>query len=129
MTIEVAALITSVLVLWVGMVHLALAAGLRRGELVWTGRYPRLLPPELRFRSGLMAVLLFVSGGVIAEAAGLVDSGLIADDYMQSATFAVTASLGVYFLYAVFAGTRWERMLFAPISLAGALVAGWLTFT
>jgi len=129
MTIEIAALATAVLLCWVALVHAALAAGMRRGDLVWSGRQPRLLAPELRVRSALAALLLLVSGAVLAEATGLIDSGLIADRYMQSATFAVMAFLGVYFVYAVFWGSRWERMLFAPITLAGALLAGWLTFT
>jgi hypothetical protein len=129
MTIEIAALVTAVLLSWVALVHLALAAGMRRGELVWSGRQPRLLDPELRVRSALTGLLLLVSGAVLAEATGVIDTGMIAERYMQSATFAVMAFLGVYFVYAVFWGTRWERMLFAPITLAGALLAGWLTFT
>jgi uncharacterized membrane protein len=129
MTIEIAALATAVLLCWVALVHVALAAGMRRGDLVWSGRQPRLLDPELRMRSAVAAVLLFVSGAVLAEATGLIDTGLIADEFMQSATFAVMAFLGVYFIYAVFWGSRWERMFFAPITFAGALLAGWLTFT
>jgi hypothetical protein len=129
MTIEIAGLVTAVLLCWVALVHLVLAAGLRRGDLVWSGRQPRLLAPELRMRSALVALLLFVSGAVLAEATGVIDTGLIAERYMQSATLAVMAFLGVYFLYAVSWGSRWERMLFAPITLVGALLAGWLTFT
>ncbi|HEU4894997.1 MAG TPA: hypothetical protein VFT85_04085 [Acidimicrobiia bacterium] len=129
MTVEIAALATAVLLCWVAIVHFALAAGMRRGDLVWSGRQPRLLAPELRVRSALVAVMLLVSGAVLAEATGLIDTGLIDDAYMQSATFAVMAFLGVYFIYAVFWGSRWERMLFAPITFAGALLAGWLTFT
>jgi hypothetical protein len=129
MTIEIAALVTAVLLSWVALVHLALAAGMRRGDLVWSGRQPRLLAPELRMRSALAALLLLVSGAVLAEDTGVIDTGMIAERYMQSATFAVMAFLGVYFIYAVFWGSRWERMLFAPITLAGALLAGWLTFT
>lgn len=128
MTVEIAALATAVLLCWVALVHAALAAGMRRGDLVWSGRQPRLLAPELRVRSALSAVLLLISGGVLAEATGVIDTGLIDDLYMQSATFSVMAFLGVYFVYAVFWGSRWERMLFAPITLAGALIAGWLTF-
>lgn len=129
MTIEIAALATAVLLCWVALVHLALAAGMRRGDLVWSGRQPRLLAPEFRVRSALSALLLLISGFVLAEATGVIETGLIDDRYMQSATFAVMAFLGVYFVYAVFWGTTWERMLFAPITFAGALLAGWLTFS
>lgn len=128
MSIETAALAIAVLLCWVGIVHLALALGLRRGELVWSGRQPRLLAPELRVRSALTALLLAGSAFVLAEAANVIDTGLIDERYRQSATFAVTAFLAVYALYDLFWGTRWERMLFAPISLAGAILAGWLTF-
>lgn len=76
----------------------------------------------------MTALLLVVSAFVLAEAADVIDTGLIDERYMQSATFAVMAFLAVYVLYCLFWGTRWERMLFAPISLAGALLAGWLTF-
>ena len=38
----------------------ALAFGVRRGELVWSGRQPRLLAPDLRVRSALAAVLLLL---------------------------------------------------------------------
>jgi len=128
MSLDTAALATAALLCWIALIHVALAAGVRRGELVWSGKQPRLLAPELRLRSALFGVLLLTSGWVLAEAAGLVSFGLIPQRYMQSATFAVMAFLGGYFIYTVFWGSRWERMLFAPITLVGAVVAGWLTF-
>ena len=128
MTLDTAALTTAVLLCWIALIHVALAAGVRRGELVWSGKQPRLLAPELRVRSAVFGALLLMSGGVLAEAAGLISTELIPPRYVQSATFAVMAFLGTYFIYTVFWGSRWERMLFAPITLAGAVVAGWLTF-
>lgn len=111
----------------IALVHLALAWGLRRGELVWSGRQPRLLAPDLRLRSALVALLLLLSAWTLAEATGLT-SGPIPELYVQSATFMVTAFLTTYFLYSLIWGSRWERMIFAPVMLAGAGVAGWLTF-
>lgn len=128
MSLETVALATSILLAWIAVVHFALAAGVRRGELVWSGKQPRLLAPDLRLRSALAAVLLVVSGLILAEASGLTSTGLIAERFMQSATFAVMAFLSVYFFYTVFWGSRWERMLFAPITFAGAILAGWFTF-
>lgn len=116
------------LLCWIALVHVTLAAGVRRGELVWSGRQPRLLDLELRVRSALSAVLLVASAWVLSEATGLVSTGLIPERYLVSATFSVTAFLGVYSIYVVFKGSRWERWLFAPITLAGAGFAGWLTF-
>ncbi|HEX6298960.1 MAG TPA: hypothetical protein VF148_00640 [Acidimicrobiia bacterium] len=123
------ALATASLLCWVALVHVTLAAGVRRGELVWSGRQPRLLDPGLRLRSAVSAVLLVASAWVLAEATGALTTGLLPEQYMLSATFSVTAFLGIYFIYVVFKGSRWERWLFAPIILAGAGLAGWLTFT
>lgn len=124
---DTAALAVAILLGCLALVHLALAFGVRRGELVWSGRQPRLLAPDLRVRSGLVAVLLLLSAWTLVEATGRT-SGPIPEQYVQAATFMVTAFLGIYFLYALIWGSRWERMVFAPIVLAGAVVAGWLTF-
>lgn len=67
-------------------------------------------------------------GWVLAEATGLISTGLPPAVYMRSATFVVTAFLGLYFFYLLARGSLWERLLFAPITLAGAALAGWLTF-
>ena len=122
------ALATASLLCWVALVHVTLAAGIRRGELVWSGRQPRLLDPGLRLRSAVSAVLLVASAWVLAQATGAWTIDLVPNQYMLSATFSVTAFLGIYFIYAVFKGSPWERWLFAPIVLAGAGLAGWLTF-
>lgn len=123
------ALATASLLCWVALVHVTLAAGVRRGELVWSGKQPRLLDPGLRVRSAVSALLLVASAWVLSEATGTFTTDLLPDQYMLSATFSVTAFLGIYFMYVVFNGSRWERWLFAPIVLAGAGFAGWLMFT
>lgn len=128
MSVESMGLAAASLLSWVALVHLTMAAGVRRGELVWSGRQPRLLDPGLRVQSALSAILLLASGWVLAEATGMVSTATIPDRYLQSATFAATAFLGIYFLYLVFQGSIWERTLFAPIALGGTLLAGWLTF-
>lgn len=128
MSTESLALASASLLCWVAVVHLTLAAGVRRGELVWSGQQPRLLDPGLRLRSAVFAILLVASAWVLAEATGVVSVDLIPEQYMLSATFSVTAFLTIYFLYVVLKGSGWERWLFAPITLAGAGLAGWLTF-
>jgi len=128
MSAESAALIIAALLGWVALVHFVVAAGVRLGELVWSGQQPRLLDPELRVRSFVYGVLLIGSGLVLAEATGLLGTSVIPENWMQSATFSVAAFLGVAFLYSVTKGSTWERMLFAPILLLGALFAGWLAF-
>lgn len=128
MTAQEAALIASLLLGWVALVHLLMASGLRLGELVWSGQQPRLLEPGLRVRSLLFGLGVVASALVLLYSTGVLDSP-IPQRWDRSATFAASAFLGVGFLYCLFAGSRWERMLFAPVLLLGALLAGWLTFT
>lgn len=127
MTAQEAALSAALLLGWVALVHLLMASGLRLGELVWAGQQPRLLEPGLRVRSFLFGIGVAASGLVLLFATGVLDSP-IPPRWDRSATFAVSAFLGVGFLYCLFAGSRWERMLFAPVLLLGSLLAGWLTF-
>lgn len=122
-----AALISAALLGWVALIYLLMAAGLRRGELVWSGQQPRLLDPGLRVRSFLFGLGVAGSGLILVWSTGLLESP-IPQQWEMSATFVAMSFLGVGFLYAVFAGSTWERMLFAPILLLGTLFAGWLTF-
>ncbi len=126
--LETITLITAVFLLWVALIHVLVASGLRIGELVWSGQQPRLLRPALRVRSVVYAVLLILSALVLAMASGLIEWNPIPDAWMRSSTFVVTAFLGVGAIYSIFWGSTWERMLFAPILVLGAVVAGWLTF-
>ncbi|HJQ77788.1 MAG TPA: hypothetical protein VJ948_11085 [Acidimicrobiia bacterium] len=128
MTLETTALAIAALLAWVALVHLVVGSGVRVGELVWSGRQPRLLDPGLRARSFIYAILLILSGLVLAIATNAIGWDPIPEQWMRSATFTVTAFLGVSFIYSLFWGSRWERMLFAPITLLGAVFAGWLTF-
>lgn len=128
MTAQEAALIASLLLGWVALVHLLMASGLRLGELVWSGQQPRLLEPGLRVRSLLFGLGVVASALVLLYSTGVLESP-IPERWDRSATFTASAFLGVGFLYCLFAGSRWERMLFAPVLLLGALLAGWLTFT
>jgi hypothetical protein len=127
MTARTAALIASALLGWVALVHLLMASGVRLGELVWSGQQPRLLEPGLRVRSLLFGLGVAGSGIVLVFATRLLPSPIPAR-WDKSATFAASAFLGVGFVYCLFAGSRWERMLFAPILLLGSALAGWLTF-
>lgn len=126
MTAQEAALIASALLGWVALVHLLMASGLRLGELVWSGQQPRLLEPALRVRSLLFGLGVTASAIVLAFVTGVLESP-IPPRLDRSVTFTVSAFLGASFLYCIFAGSRWERMLFAPILVLGSLLAGWLT--
>lgn len=115
------------MIVWVAAIYLMMASGVRLGELVWSGRQPRLLDPALRVRSFIFGLGLVASAAVIVFATGLIDSP-IPERFTQSATFATSAFLGISCLYCLIAGSTWERMLFAPILALGAMFAGWLTF-
>jgi hypothetical protein len=121
------ATIAAGLLLWVATVHIVMAAGVRRGELVWSGRYPRLLPTGLRWRSLFYALALILSGWLLAMLAGVVQTASL-ERWMQSIGFVVTVFLGIAGLMSLFKGSRWERLLFAPFILFGAALACWLTF-
>jgi hypothetical protein len=121
--------IASSLLLWIALVHVVMAAGIRNGELVWSARQPRRLDPGLRVRSVLYVILIVASVWVISSETGLLGLPGVPPQWSLSATFVVTAFLAVATIYNVGWGSTWERMLFAPITFLGALLAGWLTFS
>jgi hypothetical protein len=127
-TVPGLSLLASGLFVWVAIVHLLMAAGVRRGELVWSGRYPRRLVPELRWRSLVYGLLLILSAWVVAAFGGAFDFAPVPERWFRSAGWSVTAFLSVVVIHAALKGSRWERMFFLPIALFGALLAGWLTF-
>jgi hypothetical protein len=120
--------IASGLLVWMATVHLPLAFGVRRGELVWSGRYSRRMPPDLRRRSLAYGLLLVYSAWVIAAMGGVVGLSPITDAWLRSAGWVVTVFLGVAALYSLLRGSLWERFLLGPMALYGSVVAGWLTF-
>lgn len=122
------ALVATGLLVWVAIVHSVLAFGVRRGELAWGGRYPRLLPTPHRWGSALYALGLVLSAVMLAELAGLVDLVAVSSGVMKASGWVVTVFLGVTAMFNLFKGSRWERMLFAPIGIIGAVLVGWFTF-
>lgn len=121
-------LIASSLLLWVALVHVLMAAGTRNGDLVWSAQQPRRLDPALRVRSGLYVILIVASVWILVSESGSLDIPAVPAQWSLSATFVVTAILGVATIYNLGWGSTWERMLFAPITFLGALLAGWLAF-
>ena len=126
--LEQLALVATGLLVWVAIVHFVLAFGVRRGELAWGGRYPRLLPTPHRWGSALYALGLVLSAVMLAELAGLVDLIAVSSGVMKASGWVVTVFLGVTAMFNLFQGSRWERMLFAPIGIIGAVLVGWFTF-
>lgn len=122
------ALLAAGLLICVGLVYMLMALGLRRGELVWAGRYPRLLPSHLRRRSFLYSGFLVWSAWVLAAFGGWVDMFPAPEDWQKSAGWVVTGVLGVAAILSFLRGFRWERFLFGPILLFGSILAGWFTF-
>ena len=126
--LQPAATLASGTVAWVALVYLVMAFGVRRGELVWTGRHPRRLPGPLRRRSLFYALLLLVTAVVISILSGAINTGLIPDRWTVPAGFVVTVFLGIAGLVSVSRGSKWERVLFAPIILLTAALIGYMTF-
>lgn len=124
---QVLAQVMASLVVAVSLVHLSLAFGLRRGELVWGGFYPRRLPPELRRRSLGYGAFLILAAWLLLGVAGVVDIYLIPPAWHLSVGWVVTALLGLMGILTIRGGPAWERYLFGPIVVATALLAGWLT--
>ncbi len=130
---ENASLAAAALLAWVALIYLMMAAGSRKGELVWGGRQIRRIDPSRRFASLGYGVLLVLSAivllGVGNISAGPVEfSELVPARFAKSATFAVGALLAVAALLGLAKGSRWERMLFTPIVALGSFVALWATF-
>jgi hypothetical protein len=121
-------LLAAGLVGWVAIVYLIMGFGVRRGELVWSGRQPRRLDPSLRARSLIYGLLLLIAGWTIAGYGGAVDFYPVPDSLMKSAGWVATAFLACTSVYFIFGGSRWERFIFLPITLFGAVLAGYLTF-
>ncbi len=126
-TVEDSALLAAALLFWVALIYFIVAGGVRAGELVWSGRQPRLLDPSLRVRSLVYGLLLFGSALVLVFASGAIASP-IDQRWMESATLIVTVFLGIVGVISLAFGSRWERMFFAPIIFLGAVVSGWMTF-
>ena len=105
---QLAVVIAGLLIL-VAAVHFVMAFGLRGGLLVWSGDYPRRLPPELRRRSLGFGLLLLLASWLLAELAGL---DTVPDRWDRSVGLVLIAFLGVTGLYTVARNNRWERYLF-----------------
>lgn len=122
------ALLAAALMVWVAVVYTVLAFGVRRGELAWGGRYPRLLPTPHRWGSVFYALGLVLSALILAQLAGLITLIDLRTGVMRAAGWVVMVFLGITALFSMLKGSRWERMLFGPIGIIGATIAGWYTF-
>ena len=126
--IEQLSLIVSGLLIVVAVVHILLGFGLRRGNLVWGGDYPRRLPPSLRIRSLGLGILLLVSSSLMAQLAGFQRLDTIPERWDRSVGFVLGLFLGLTGFYMIFGGSRWERYLMGPILMSGAVLAVLLAF-
>lgn len=71
---------------------------------------------------------LLLSAWVITSYGGVVDLAPVPDLWLRSASWIVMVFLVVASGYSLLRGSKWERLLFAPIIGLGALLAGYLTF-
>jgi hypothetical protein len=124
----IAGIVVSSLLGVVGLLYLAMGFGLRWGELVWSGRHVGRLPAEQRWWSFFYALGLLGSAYVLLELTDAVDLGLLPTAWVEASGFVIMSFLGVATLASLFAGSRWERFAFAPVTLAGSLLAAWTIF-
>lgn len=127
--LSTAAIVASLLMAGVAVVYLAMALGARSGQLIWSGRYVGRLPTEQRVWGFVYGLLLILSGMVLLQATEAVGVEWISARWLESALVSVMVVLGVATLAGLARGSKWERWLFAPITLLGAGLAGWLAFT
>ena len=135
-TLEQWALVAAAAVGVVSLFYLLMAFGWRRGEFVWGGRHPRRLPPDLRRLSLFFGFLLIVAAAALALLSGELGALGVRDDvtslipsrFEQSASFVLTAFLGVTGLYRLGKGAPLERFLFAPILIAAGVISGLMAF-
>lgn len=128
LAISSAATVAAVLVGWVSIVYLAMAFGVRHGELVWSGSHVGRLPAEQRWWSVFYGLALLGSALVLLDLANVVALESIPQRWNVAEGFVATCLLGGATVVALVKGSTWERMFFAPITLLGAGVAYWLAF-
>lgn len=126
--LSIAGILVAVCLILVAAIYLAMAFGVRSGELIWGGRHVGRLPGEQRVWSFLYGLSLLASALVILELSDAMTTGLVPSETLMSAGFAVTSLLGLATVTALARGSRWERWAFAPVTLVGAGLAGWLIF-
>lgn len=128
-SLSFAAVMSAALLGWMAIVYFVMAAGVRYGELVWSGRHVGRLPVELRWWGLLYGLGLVICGVVLLDASGVLGTGVIPNSWSEFAVFAVMCFLGLSAVFALLRGSTWERMFLAPISLLGAGLAAWLLFS
>jgi hypothetical protein len=120
----VAAIVAFVIFAVMAAIQLALAAGAPFGRHVLGGRYPDVLPGQVRVGSAVAAILLLGFGVVVLGRAGLVGlpeslAGLAAPMCWLIAAYLVLNTLGN-----LASKSRIERTLFAAITALLALLTG-----
>ena len=116
-------LLAAGLLVWIAIVHLPMAFGVRNGSIVWSGRYPRRLSSELRRRSLYYSLVMIASAWVLASIGGVIDNPLIPEAWHRSAGLAVAVFLVIASFHSFRWGSTWERVFFGPITLFGATLA------
>jgi hypothetical protein len=95
--------------------QLALALGLPWGKLAMGGKYPGRYPPHMRIVCLVMIALLSSWGAIVFIRAGMIFSAWY--DVSVSAIWAVVALNGVGVLMNLLTPSKWERILWAPVTL------------
>ncbi len=103
------------LVLLVVVFQVALIAGAPWGHLTMGGAFPGRLPPRGRVGAGASALLLLLSGAVVAARAGLALPSWRAAS--RKLVWAVVALMAVGAVLNAITPSHWERALWLPVVL------------
>lgn len=125
---ELLSILAAGLLVWVAIVHLVIAFGVRHGHLVWSGQHPRLLTPPFRWRSVVYAVFLLYAAWFFADFGEVIDLSPVPEGWDRSTSWVLPGLLAIAAVYSIWRGSKWERILFGPMLAFGAVLAGWITF-
>jgi hypothetical protein len=95
--------------------QVALALGLPWGKLSMGGKYPGRYPPHMRIVCLAMIALLSLWGAIVFVRAGMLFPAWY--DVSVSAIWAVVALNGAGVLMNLITPSKWERIVWAPVTL------------
>ncbi|MBQ1499769.1 MAG: hypothetical protein IIZ38_15785 [Sphingomonas sp.] len=111
--VSIAALLFCGLLAGLAAFQLGLIAGLPLGRFAWGGQH-RILPPRLRFGSGIAILIYAVLALIILDRAGLV--AILPDAWSRGLAWATALYLAFGLALNLISRSREERRLMAPVA-------------
>jgi hypothetical protein len=123
---QTAAIVAAIGYLGIAGFQVALALGAPLGHAAWGGKH-RVLPTRLRVASGVAAVIWIVGAVIVLGRAGF-EVSPFSDTVDRSGTWFLVGLLAVGTLMNAASSSRWERLVWAPVSAILALLT-WMVAT